>query len=83
MPTKLQALDRMKSGIPGLDTILFGGFLKGGVYLIWGEPGVGKTIFGNQLCYSHVRDGGHALYLTLLAEFPRPYDAAYVRLVVF
>jgi len=68
MTDKLAALTRMPSNIPGLDSILDGGFLKGGVYLVWGEPGVGKTIFGNQLCYGHVRAGGRALYLTLLAE---------------
>ena len=61
-------LPRMPSGIAGLDAILNGGFLRGGIYIIQGPPGAGKTIFGNQICYDHVLNGGRALYLTLLAE---------------
>ena len=62
------ALSRLSSGIEGLDPLLFGGFLKGGTYLIMGPPGAGKTIFGNQLSFHHVATGGRALYVTLLAE---------------
>ena len=61
-------LARMTSGIAGLDTILNGGFLRGGIYIIQGPPGAGKTILGNQVCYDHVAAGGRALYVTLLAE---------------
>jgi circadian clock protein KaiC len=61
-------LERVPSGIAGLDRILNGGFLKGGIYIVQGMPGVGKTIFGNQLCYTHTAAGGKALYVTLLAE---------------
>jgi circadian clock protein KaiC len=61
-------LPRMPSGIAGLDVILNGGFLLGGIYIIQGPPGAGKTIFGNQICYDHVSAGGRALYVTLLAE---------------
>ena len=62
-------LERMPSGIPGVDIILSGGFLKGGLYIIQGPPGTGKTTFGNQLCFHHVASGGRALYVTLLAEY--------------
>ena len=63
-------LDRVASGIAGLDTILAGGFLKGGLYIIQGPPGTGKTTFGNQVCFNHVAgDDGQALYVTLLAEY--------------
>jgi circadian clock protein KaiC len=73
-------LPRMPSGVPGLDAVLGGGFLRGGVYIIRGTPGTGKTIFGHQVCFAHVRDTapdqpapatgrrGRALYVTLLAE---------------
>jgi circadian clock protein KaiC len=61
-------IERVPSGIHGLDTILQGGFLKGGVYMVMGPPGAGKTILGNQLCYNHVASGGRAVYVTLLAE---------------
>lgn len=62
-------LERVSSGIPGVDIILSGGFLKGGLYIIQGPPGTGKTTFGNQVCFHHVASGGRALYVTLLAEY--------------
>src|SRR6201994_2486921 len=62
-------LERVPSGVPGLDIILSGGFLKGGLYIIQGPPGTGKTTFGNQVCFSHIASGGRALYVTLLAEY--------------
>lgn len=61
-------LDRIPSGIEGLDTILAGGFIPGGITIIQGRPGTGKTILGNQMCFNHARTGGNALYVTLLAE---------------
>src|SRR3954454_24520388 len=65
-----EELERMSSGIPGLDIILSGGgFLKGGLYIIQGPPGTGKTTFGNQVYFHHVASGNRALYVTLLAEY--------------
>jgi len=60
--------DRVPSGIEGLDTILTGGFIPGGITIVQGRPGAGKTILGNQICFNHARAGGKALYVTLLAE---------------
>jgi len=60
--------DRVSSGIEGLDAILAGGFIPGGITIVQGPPGVGKTILGNQICFNHARSGGRALYVTLLAE---------------
>jgi circadian clock protein KaiC len=62
----IEPLDQIPSGIPGLDTILRGGFLRAGITIIQGVPGAGKTILGNQLCYNHVANGGKAIYVTLL-----------------
>src|SRR3954470_16431774 len=63
------ALARVPSGIAGLDTILAGGFLRGGLYIVQGSPGTGKTTLANQVCFNHIASGGHALYVTLLAEY--------------
>jgi circadian clock protein KaiC len=60
--------ERVPTGIPGLDTVLRGGFLKAGIYILRGEPGTGKTIFANQFCFNHAAAGHHAVYVTLLAE---------------
>ena len=61
-------LERVPTRIPGLDTVLRGGFLKAGIYILRGEPGTGKTILGNQFCFNHVAAGHRAIYVTLLAE---------------
>jgi circadian clock protein KaiC len=60
--------NRISTGVSGLDTLLGGGLLPGGVYLVMGRPGTGKTTLGNQACFSHVADGARAVYVTLLAE---------------
>ncbi len=60
--------DRLPTGISSLDTILGGGVFHGGIYIIQGAPGAGKTILGNQICFAHAASGRRALYITLLAE---------------
>jgi circadian clock protein KaiC len=60
--------ERRPTGIQGLDHILEGGLLASGVYVVQGPPGAGKTILANQVCFNHAARGGHAVYVTLLAE---------------
>jgi circadian clock protein KaiC len=62
------SLQRIPSGVLGLDAVLDGGFLQGGTYIVAGMPGTGKTILGNQICFNHVAQGGRVVYVTLLAE---------------
>src|SRR6187455_3090918 len=61
-------LERLATGIPGLDAILYGGFVREGIYIVQGNPGSGKTVLGNQLCFHHVKSGAKAVFVTLLAE---------------
>ena len=58
----------LSTGVRGLDVVLEGGLLVGGVYILQGRPGAGKTILGNQMCFHHAQEGQRALYVTLLAE---------------
>lgn len=60
--------ERVPTGVPGLDLMLRGGLLKGGIYMVLGMPGTGKTILAHQVCFHHIAQGGKALYVTLLAE---------------
>jgi circadian clock protein KaiC len=53
------------TGIEGLDHILLGGLPRGHVYLLQGDPGVGKTTLGLQFLLEGVRSGETALYITL------------------
>ena len=66
--TSMDAQDRISTGVSGLDTLLGGGLVAGGVYLVMGRPGTGKTTLGNQACFTHVQHGKRAVYVTLLAE---------------
>ncbi len=63
-----QPLKRLTTGITGLDSILQGGLVRTGIYIIMGAPGAGKTVMANQICFNHLAGGGRALYVTLLAE---------------
>jgi circadian clock protein KaiC len=47
----VQKLARLSSGVPGLDRVLGGGLFDGGVYIVEGMPGAGKTILANQICF--------------------------------
>ena len=61
-------VERVATGIAGLDEVLRGGFVRGASYLILGEPGTGKTTLANHLAFNHGASGGVALYVTVLAE---------------
>ncbi|HZR18868.1 MAG TPA: ATPase domain-containing protein [Verrucomicrobiae bacterium] len=53
------------TGIEGLDQILRGGLPKNRLYLIQGDPGVGKTTLALQFLLSGVAAGENCLYITL------------------
>ena len=67
-PGTPSAAARLATGIRGLDVVLHGGLLRGGIYIVQGSPGAGKTILTNQICFNHIADGGIAAFVTLLAE---------------
>ncbi len=46
--------ERVKSGIPGFDDLIQGGFPKGTTVLVTGPTGSGKTTFGVQFVYNGV-----------------------------
>lgn len=60
--------ERLVTRVPRLDFITKGGLLKGASYAILGPPGSGKTVLANQIAFNHVKEGGRALYVTLLTE---------------
>lgn len=68
MSNRAPTIERIPSGIAGLDAILGGGILAGSVQLVVGAPGTGKTILANQLAFSRAAAGHTAVYVTLLAE---------------
>jgi circadian clock protein KaiC len=57
--------ERSKSGVPGLDDVLHGGFVPGRFYLVDGNPGAGKTTLALQYLMEGARQGESCLYVTL------------------
>ena len=55
---------RIKSGIPGLDELIEGGFIKGSAVLIAGSAGTGKTIFCCQFIWEGLKNGEKCMYIT-------------------
>jgi len=56
---------RIKTGIPGLDRLVQGGFVQGSVYLLTGATGTGKTIFGCQFLWYGLQKGETCVFVTL------------------
>ncbi|HEX2250434.1 MAG TPA: ATPase domain-containing protein [Gemmatimonadales bacterium] len=53
------------SGIPGLDNVMAGGYPKGHLFLVEGDPGTGKTTLALQFLLQGLKQGERGLYITL------------------
>lgn len=62
-------VERVKTGIPGMDEILHGGIPRRNVVLLSGGPGTGKSIFGQQFLYNGLLKGEPGV-LVALEEHP-------------
>jgi len=58
-------VERIKTGIPGMDELLYGGIPKRNIVLLSGGPGTGKTIFSQQYVYYGLLRGEPAVYVAL------------------
>lgn len=56
--------ERIPSGIDELDRVLGGGWIRGGVVLLGGEPGVGKSTLLLQACSAMASGGRRTLYIS-------------------
>ncbi len=57
--------DKAEAGVAGLDDVLSGGFARGHVFLVEGEPGTGKTTLATQFLRAGAARGETGLYFTL------------------
>ncbi len=58
-------MERVKTGVPGLDTLMGGGIPKNQLVLLTGTSGTGKTIFCNQYVYYGIKKyNQNAVYLS-------------------
>src|SRR5437868_14941117 len=63
--TRFSRATKAKTGVPGLDLILRGGLPENRLYLLKGNPGVGKTTLALQFLLQGIKEGETGLYITL------------------
>jgi circadian clock protein KaiC len=68
--TSKATINRLATGVPGLDVILGGGLPEFSFNLIAGQPGCGKTTLAHQIMFALASPERSALYFTVLGEPP-------------
>ena len=63
-------IQRLPTGVPGLDEVLGGGLPQYSFNLIAGPPGCGKTTLAHQMMFALATPERPALYFTVLGEPP-------------
>jgi KaiC/GvpD/RAD55 family RecA-like ATPase len=81
-----EKIERVSTGVKGLDKIINGGFIPNSVVMVSGEAGTGKTILATQYIWNALCMGENGLYVTLqqtadeikkdVAMFGRDFDKA-------
>ena len=69
MTTKV-TINRLATGVPGLDEVLGGGLPEFSFNLIAGPPGCGKTTLAHQIMFALATPQRPAIYFTVLGEPP-------------
>ncbi len=57
-------MERVSSGIIGLDKLIEGGFVKNSVILVTGKTGTGKTLFCGSFLYAGALEGEKGIYIS-------------------
>ncbi|WP_228536119.1 ATPase domain-containing protein [Noviherbaspirillum malthae] len=68
--TKKVTLEKLPTGVPGLDTLLAGGIPKYSFNVITGSPGSGKTTLAHQIMFALANPKRKALFFTVMGEPP-------------
>ena len=64
------SINRLATGVPGLDTVLGGGLPEFSFNVIAGPPGCGKTTLAHQMMFALATPERPAVYFTVLGEPP-------------
>jgi circadian clock protein KaiC len=70
MTARKATINRLRTGVPGLDEVLGGGLPEFSFNLIAGPPGSGKTTLAHQIMFALATRERPALYFTVLGEPP-------------
>lgn len=65
MPIEARGAGKARTGVPGLDDILYGGLTAGHTFLLEGNPGTGKTTIALRFLLEGAAAGDRCLYITL------------------
>src|SRR4030088_2363227 len=66
-PAKV-SVQKLETGVPGLDTVLGGGLPEFSFNIIAGQPGPGKTTLAHQIMFANASAERPSLYFTVLGE---------------
>jgi circadian clock protein KaiC len=71
----LSTLERISTGVPGLDSLIEGGIPKGSTMMVAGNPGTGKTILCAQFVYDGlINKNENGLYISFSESKAQFYD---------
>jgi len=68
--TQRVLIQKLPSGVPGLDEVLGGGIPELSFNLLAGGPGTGKTTLAQQIMFASASPERPALFITILGEPP-------------
>ncbi len=74
--------EKISTGVENLDVLLRGGFPRGSVTVFGGNPGTGKTILFQQICFHSATPQRPAVIFNTLSE-PMPKTMRYLRPFAF
>ena len=57
-------MQRLKTGVEGLDELIEGGLMRGDIHLVAGGPGTGKTVLCANIAYNAAAAGENVVYAT-------------------
>ena len=66
-------MKRLSTGIANLDAVLGGGLPAGSLIVIAGQPGTGKTILAQQICFANGSTEHKAIYYSTVSEPPEKF----------
>jgi circadian clock protein KaiC len=67
------SIERVTTGVTGLDDMLHGGLLRGSAILVEGAPGTGKSTLGMQYIYQGAKNENEPGLILTFEMFPRQY----------
>ena len=65
MTDPTQPIKLTPTGIPGLDDMIGGGFIKSSVFVLIGETGTGRTMVSFQFLHQGLLDGEKVMYISM------------------